>query len=108
MNGSGERITPTIQAKAIPPRNYKLIVDPFITGKKEPKLYRYEGMYINDQVTTVIVRDPRVRLASFAKIPADLPVPRCDKQIFNISNSATISLFNCCCFYCYSFSHIIF
>lgn len=79
MNGSGERIatssTPN-QQKALPPRNYKLLVDPFLTGKKEPKVYRYDGIYVNEQVTTVVVRDPRVRLSTLGRVQADLPVPR--------------------------------
>lgn len=79
MNGSGERIatssTPN-QHKPPPARNYKLLVDPFLTGKKEPKVYRYDGIYVNDQITTVIVRDPRVRLSTLGRPQADLPVPR--------------------------------
>lgn len=79
MNGSGERIATPVAGAAIKPsivRNYKLLVDPFITGKKEPKVYRYDGVVINDQPTSVIVRDPRKRVTSLGRIPADLPVPR--------------------------------
>lgn len=76
MNGSGERIATT--PKPIAPRNYKLLVDPFITNKKEPKVYRYDGTIVNDQPTTVVVRDPRVRLTALTKRleALDLPVPR--------------------------------
>ena len=73
MNGSGERISTPGAGSA---RNYKLLVDPCLTGKKEPKLYRYDGILVNDQPTTVIVRDPRKRLSTLGRIVADLPVPR--------------------------------
>lgn len=81
MNGSGERIPPpnVNPIKTIIPRNYKLLVDPIITGKKEPKVYRYDGIVINnDQPTSVIVRDPRVRLTTLSKRleSIDLPIPR--------------------------------
>lgn len=80
MNGSGERLPApnAILAKPIIPRNYKLIVDPLITGKKELKVYRYDGISVNDQLTNVIVRDPRVRLTSLSKKLdlIDLPIPR--------------------------------
>lgn len=81
MNGSGERLAApnAIPAKLVIPRNYKLLVDPFITGKKEPKVYRYDGIVINnDQPTNVIVRDPRVRLTALSKRLEliDLPIPR--------------------------------
>lgn len=80
MNGSGERI-PVQNAnipKPIVPRNYKLLVDPFITNKKEPKVYRYDGTMVMDQPTNVLVRDPRVRLTALTKRSEalDLPVPR--------------------------------
>lgn len=79
MNGSGERLAVpnAIPVKPIIPRNYKLIVDPLITGKKEQKVYRYDGISVNDQPTNVIVRDPRVRLTSLSKkLELDLPIPR--------------------------------
>lgn len=81
MNGSGERITtPLGGSSAVKPsivRNYKLMVDPFLTGKKEPKVYRYDGVVINEQPTSVMVRDPRKRVTSLGgRIQADLPVPR--------------------------------
>lgn len=83
MNGSGERI-PVQNAnipKPIVPRNYKLLVDPFLApaGKKEVKVYRYDGTMVMDQPTNVIVRDPRVRLTALTKRSEalDLPVPRC-------------------------------
>jgi len=71
MNGSGERISTCSTL-----RNYKLLVDPFLTGKKEPKVYRYDGVFVNEQPTTVIVRDPRKRISTLGKLQADLPVPR--------------------------------
>jgi hypothetical protein len=71
MNGSGERI-PTCSTV----RNYKLLVDPFLTGKKEPKVYRYDGVFVNEQPTTVIVRDPRKKKSTLGRLLADLPVPR--------------------------------
>lgn len=79
MNGSGERISTPIAGgsiKASIVRNYKLLVDPCLTGKKEPKVYRYDGVMVNEQPTTVIVRDPRKRVTSLGKMMADLPVPR--------------------------------
>ena len=81
MNGSGERLpVPNAPlAKPIIPRNYKLIVDPMITGKKENKVYRYDGISVNDQPTNVIVRDPRVRLTLLTNKKLDLidlPIPR--------------------------------
>lgn len=96
MNGSGERLNapnavpakPIIQA-----RNYKLLVDPLITGKKEPKVYRYDGVMINDTATTVVVRDPRVSLVSLFKRTeiADLPVPRFVNKLFFCSLLINIS-----------------
>lgn len=81
MNGSGERlpVPNALLVKPIIPRNYKLIVDPLITGKKEVKVYRYDGISVNDQPTNVIVRDPRVRLTLLTNKKLDLidlPIPR--------------------------------
>jgi hypothetical protein len=71
MNGNGEKI-PTPSA----PKNYKLLVDPMLTGKKEAKVYRYEGIVPGE--APVIVRDPRRFSTALSKrIDAmDLPVPR--------------------------------
>lgn len=79
MNGSGERTitTPLLnQPKLAQPRNWKLLVDPLLTGKKENKVYRYDGLFVNEQPTNVIARDPRVRLTTLSRIQAELPVPR--------------------------------
>lgn len=72
MNGNGERTPNT--SKPVPPRNFKLLVDPLLTGKKEPKVYRYEG----DPSPTLAVRDPRNRITALSKRlePFDIPVPR--------------------------------
>lgn len=76
MNGNGER-TPN-PAKAMNLKNFKLLVDPMITGKKEPKVIRYEGIVQGETVSTVVVRDPRNRLTALSKRlePLDLPLPR--------------------------------
>lgn len=79
MNGNGERITTPNTGKqpTAPPRNYKLLVDPMITGKKEPKFYRYDGIVLGDVTSSVVVRDPRSRLATLKqRVELDLPVPR--------------------------------
>lgn len=70
MNGNGERVNA--------PKNYKLLVDPIITGKKEAKIYRYEGINPNDPTTPLVVRDPRNRISALSKRlePLDLPIPR--------------------------------
>lgn len=78
MNGNGEKITtpnPVKPAAAVA-KNYKLLVDPMLTGKKEPKLYRYEGILPGE--LPVVVRDPRRIVTALAKRlePLDLPVPR--------------------------------
>lgn len=78
MNGNGER-TPN-SAKPAVLKNYKLMVDPMLTGKKEPKVYRYEGIVPgNDPVPVIVtIRDPRNRIISLSKRleALDLPVPR--------------------------------
>ena len=76
MNGNGER-TPNASKPAVL-RNYKLLVDPMITGKKEPKVYRYEGIVTGETISTVVLRDPRSRITALSKRlePFDLPVPR--------------------------------
>jgi hypothetical protein len=77
MNGNGEKIaTPSPAKPAVVPKNYKLLVDPMLTGKKEAKVYRYEGIVPGE--APVIVRDPRRFSTALSKrIDAmDLPVPR--------------------------------
>lgn len=79
MNGNGEKIAPLPPAaKPVTPKNYKLIVDPFLTGKKEAKVYRYEGIITADPPTFVQVRDPRNRITALSKRlePLELPVSR--------------------------------
>lgn len=75
MNGNGER--PNVP-KAVAPKNFKLLVDPMITGKKEAKLYRFEGIIPNDPTPPPVVRDPRNRITALSKRlePLDLPIPR--------------------------------
>lgn len=72
MNGNGER-TPNAPKPPVL-KNFKLLVDPLLTGKKEPKVYRFEG----ETTPSVIVRDPRNRITALSKRlePFDLPVPR--------------------------------
>lgn len=79
MNGNGEKnVLSASVVKPVPPKNYKLLVDPLLTGKKEPKVYRYEGIVPGDLSASVIVRDPRNRLTLLSKRlePLDLPVLR--------------------------------
>lgn len=60
------------------PRNYKLIVDPFLV-KGVPKLYRYDGVVPNDNsYPSVTPRDPRSQLTRiWTRLETmDLPVPR--------------------------------
>lgn len=80
MNGNGER-TPNTTKPVVqtPGRNFKLLVDPMLTGKKEPKVYRYEGVVQGDTTNPpVVLRDPRNRLTALSKRleSFDLPVPR--------------------------------
>lgn len=60
------------------PRNYKLLVDPFLV-KGVTKLYRYDGVVPNDNsYPTVTPRDPRSQLTRiWTRLETmDLPVPR--------------------------------
>ncbi|KAG5900058.1 hypothetical protein JTB14_016032 [Gonioctena quinquepunctata] len=60
------------------PRNYKLLVDPFLV-KGAAKLYRYDGVVPNDaSCPPVIPRDPRSHLTRiWTRLETlDLPVPR--------------------------------
>lgn len=80
MNGNGERITTPNLAKPAVPKNFKLLHDPMLTGKKEPKLFRYEGIVQGELTSSVVVLDPRSRITALSKRlePLDIPVPRCD------------------------------
>lgn len=64
------------------PRNYKLLVDPFI-HKAQGKLYRYDGYLPNDPAGTVLLcKDPRSQIARIRVKPiSDLPVPRYNRLI---------------------------
>lgn len=81
MNGLADK-APIANATKLPPekqRDWKLIVDPLITGKKELKVYRFEGLLQGETISTVTPRDPRSRITSFSSKryePTDLPVPR--------------------------------
>lgn len=79
MNGNGEKMetpNPAPLKPAVVAKNYKLLVDPMLTGKKEPKMYRYEGIIPGDP--PLVVRDPRRLVTALSKRlePLDLPVPR--------------------------------
>lgn len=78
MNGNGEKITTPNPTKPAAPKNYKLLVDPLLTGKKEAKVYRYEGRTEGETTSSVIVMDPRSRITALSKRlePIDLLVPR--------------------------------
>lgn len=80
MNGNGERITTPNPAKPAAPKNFKLLHDPMLTGKKEPKLFRFEGIVQGELTSSVVVLDPRSRITALSKRlePLDIPVPRCD------------------------------
>ncbi|CRL07368.1 CLUMA_CG020346, isoform A [Clunio marinus] len=95
MNGNGERVTPN---SAKPNKDYKLLRDPLISGKKEPKVYRYEGIVSTDPLTFVAVRDPRSRITALTKRlePLDLPVPRLiiDKDYIGKPPSIEITIQN--------------
>lgn len=79
MNGNGERITTPNPAKPAAPKNFKLLHDPLLTGKKEPKLFRFEGIVQGEVTSSVVVLDPRSRITALSKRlePLDIPVPRC-------------------------------
>lgn len=79
MNGGMDQRAPGHNAaphKA--PKNYKLIVDPFLAKGATTKLYRYDGVVAGDTTfPPVQCRDPRSQLRIWNRIePADLPVPR--------------------------------
>lgn len=66
------------QVNPKPPKNYKLLVDPFLV-KGASKLYRYDGVVLNDSTyPSVTPRDPRSHLTRiWTRLEnLDLPVPR--------------------------------
>ncbi|KAJ8913700.1 hypothetical protein NQ315_007417 [Exocentrus adspersus] len=66
------------QVNPKPPKNYKLLVDPFLV-KGASKLYRYDGVVLNDpSYPPVTPRDPRSHLTRiWTRLETmDLPVPR--------------------------------
>lgn len=64
-------------------RNFKLLVDPFLT-KGGAKTYRYDGVPIDATQPLVIPRDPRSTLTRiWARLEQlDIPVPRFKVCIF--------------------------
>lgn len=79
MNGNVEKIVAPNTSK--PPekqRDWKLLNDPILTGKKEQKLYRFEGLLPGEVLSNVTLRDPRSRVTALAKRfeLLELPVPR--------------------------------
>lgn len=77
MNGTMDRNSQT-HGGTKQPRNYKLVVDPFLV-KGASKLYRYDGVVLNDpNYPPVVPRDPRSHLTRiWTRLETlDLPVPR--------------------------------
>ncbi|KAK4878406.1 hypothetical protein RN001_010912 [Aquatica leii] len=77
MNGTMERSGQS-HGNAKQPRNYKLVVDPFLV-KGNTKLYRYDGVVPNDpSYPPVIPRDPRSHLTRiWTRLETlELPIPR--------------------------------
>ncbi|XP_031331051.1 histone-lysine N-methyltransferase SETD1 isoform X2 [Photinus pyralis] len=77
MNGVMDRAGHA-QGNAKQPRNYKLVVDPFLV-KGNTKLYRYDGIVPNDaSYPPVVPRDPRSHLTRiWTRLETlELPVPR--------------------------------
>lgn len=75
MDGAGGPMQPVQKM----PRNYKLLVDPFLVKGRTEKLYRYDGVVLNDPAfPPVLARDPRNQLARLrSRLEAlQLPVPR--------------------------------
>lgn len=79
MNGSMEhRPGPNTPQAMKNPKNYKLLVDPFLV-KGAAKMYRYDGAMPNDPTyPPVMPRDPRSQLTKiWTRLEVlDLPVPR--------------------------------
>lgn len=90
MNGGMEQKIPGHNAalhKA--PKNYKLLVDPFLV-KGATKLYRYDGLVPGDSsFPPVQCRDPRSQLSRIwsRMEPADLPVPRYTSFYYPLDNT---------------------
>lgn len=88
-----------------PPRNYKLLVDPFLQ-KGTNKVYRYDGIVPNDpNAPPTIVRDPRSILSRrWVRIePLEIPVPKFKVRVGHFQLSLlsnhlfTWLLLNCLC-----------
>lgn len=78
MNGSMEpRAGGHSNVPAKQPKNYKLIVDPFLV-KGAAKLYRYDGNVPDGACAPITPRDPRSQLTRiWTRLEVlDLPVPR--------------------------------
>lgn len=78
MNGTMEHRGSQSHGAPKPPKNYKLLVDPFLV-KGALKLYRYDGVVPNDpSYPPVTTRDPRSHLTRiWTRLETlDLPVPR--------------------------------
>ncbi|GJQ80667.1 hypothetical protein Trydic_g9251 [Trypoxylus dichotomus] len=77
MNGSMEPRTSQSHLPPKQPKNYKLIVDPFLV-KGAAKLYRYDGNVPDGPCAPVIPRDPRSHLTRiWTRLEVlDLPIPR--------------------------------
>lgn len=79
MNGNVEKIVAPNMSK--PPekqRDWKLLIDPCLTGKKEQKVYRFEGLVPGEVQSNIHPRDPRFKVTTLGKRydSLDLPVPR--------------------------------
>ncbi|KAF5301069.1 hypothetical protein FQA39_LY10888 [Lamprigera yunnana] len=77
MNGTMDRNLQN-QPNSKQPRNYKLIVDPFL-AKGNTKVYRYDGIVPNDpSYPPVVPRDPRSHLTRiWTRLETmELPIPR--------------------------------
>ncbi|KAH9641472.1 hypothetical protein HF086_006088 [Spodoptera exigua] len=100
MNGGMEHKTPghnVVPHKA--PKNYKLLVDPFLVKGVTTKVYRYDGTVPGDTAyPPVQCRDPRSQLSRIWNRlePADLPVPRfkIDKNYVGIPPQLEITIGN--------------
>lgn len=78
MNGMMEHRGSQSHGAGKAPKNYKLIVDPFLV-KGAVKVYRYDGVVPNDtSYPPVMARDPRSHLTRiWTRLETlDLPVPR--------------------------------
>ncbi|XP_022831575.1 histone-lysine N-methyltransferase SETD1 isoform X2 [Spodoptera litura] len=100
MNGGMEHKTPghnVVPHKA--PKNYKLLMDPFLVKGVTAKVYRYDGNVPGDATyPPVQCRDPRSQLSRIWNRlePADLPVPRfkIDKNYVGIPPQLEITIGN--------------